>query len=388
MGVGVRDGLATGASLVREAWRIATDGLSPRSAGGPELTPAWMTHVLAARCPGVRVRAVLPLGAHSGTTDHLRLGLTYDATGTGATPPASVFVKRPPARLATRLFVNVLRLGATEVRFYRDLAAAVPVETPDVFHAAVAGRGGRFVLVLEDLAARDVRFTDVAQPLAVDAARRVVRALARLHAVFWESPRLDADLAWTADRREDRIGRFLSAIAVRPALRRFGDLVPRELQAAAARITDARGPLEAAWAEGPRTLVHGDAHAGNLYFPPDGVGFLDWQVVQSGQGMRDVTYFLVQSLPTDLRRRYERHLIGLYLGTLADQGAAAPEPDVAWRQHRLHAIYAWIAATVTAAAATLQSEAIVRAGLARSGAAVMDLDAIALVDRLRSGGAR
>jgi hypothetical protein len=59
---------------------------------------------------------------------------------------------------------------------------------------------------------------------------------------------------------------------------------------------------------------------------------------------------------------------------------AAPEPDVAWRQHRLHAIYAWIAAVVTAAAATLQSEPIVRTGLARSSAAVMELDSLRLLD--------
>jgi hypothetical protein len=49
---------------------------------------------------------------------------------------------------------------------------------------------------------------------------------------------------------------------------------------------------------------------------------------------------------------------------------------VAWEQYRLHALYAWIAAVVTAAAATLQGEAIVRAGLERSSAAVMDLDSL------------
>jgi hypothetical protein len=381
MRVGVRDGLSTAAGLLREAGWLALDGLASRAGGrGDPVGPAWLTDILAARFPGVRVGAVHPLGGDSGTTDRVRLAVTYDDAGSGPTPPGSLFVKRPPARPATRLFVNLLRLGATEVRFYCELAADVPIEVPAVLHAAADGGGRRFVLVLEDLAARAARFTDVSQPLGVDAACAVVRSLARLHAAFWESARFDTDLGWLTRRGEDPVGRCLSAVAVPPGLRRFADLVPPELHAAAGRITAARARLDAAWSDGPRTLVHGDAHAGNLYFlPDDGVGFLDWQVVQAGQGMRDVTYFLVQSLPTDLRRRYERRLVELYLGTLSEHGVAAPGPDVAWRQHRLHALYAWIAAVVTAAAATLQSEAIVRTGLARTSAAVLELDSLALV---------
>jgi aminoglycoside phosphotransferase (APT) family kinase protein len=148
-------------------------------------------------------------------------------------------------------------------------------------------------------------------------------------------------------------------------------------------VTAARDALEDAWAQGPVTLVHGDAHAGNLYFPPGDVGFLDWQVVQCGQGMRDLTYFAVLSLPTEVRRAHERELIALYLTTLAERGIAAPTPEIAWEQYRLHAFYAWIAAVVTAAAATLQSEEIVRAGLGRSSVALLDLDSLALLTARR-----
>jgi aminoglycoside phosphotransferase (APT) family kinase protein len=296
-----------------------------------------------------------------------------------------VFVKLPPVDLRTRLFVNLMRLGETEARFYRELAAVVPIETPRVFHAVTGGLARRFVLVLEDLDARAVAFADAARPLTLDVARTVVRALGRLHAAFWDSPRFRGDLAWLKSHGRDptyRIGRFVSALAVRPALRRFADVVPPALRAAAPRITAAREALEAAWARGPVTLVHGDAHAGNLYFPPGAVGFLDWQVVQCAQGMRDVTYFLVLSLPSDLRRAYERELITLYLETLAEQGVPPPTLEAAWAQHRLHAFYAWIAAIVTAAAATLQSEEIVRAGLARSGAALLELDSLAALEAL------
>jgi hypothetical protein len=102
-------------------------------------------------------------------------------------------------------------------------------------------------------------------------------------------------------------------------------------------------------------------------------------VVQRGQGMRDVSYFLANSIPTELRRQHERDLIALYLATLGECGVIPPAFAVAWEQHRAHVWYAFIGAAVTAAAATLQSEAIVRAGLSRSATAVLDLDSAALL---------
>jgi hypothetical protein len=315
--VTLADGVATAAGLLRESCRLAAARLAPGGrdvpAGASGIAPDWLTAALQARFPGVRVRSLRGLGADAGTTQRVRLAVTYDDIGRGDPPPGSIFVKLAPADLRTRLFVNLMRLGSTEVRFYRELAEGVPVDLARVFHAA-SGRAQRFVLILEDLAARGVHFTDVSRPMTVEMAHLVVQALASLHAAFWESARFQGDLSWLRRHHHDlpyRIGRLVSAAAVTSALRRFGDLVPAELRAAAGRITAARDRLEAAWARPPLTLIHGDAHAGNLYFPSGGVGFLDWQVVQRGQGMRDVTYFLIQSLSSGVRRACERELIGL-----------------------------------------------------------------------------
>src|SRR5262245_18001717 len=235
-----------------------------------------------------------------------------------------------------------MRLGTTEVRFYREVAPAIPIALPHPYHGHVAGPGQRFVLVLEDLVPRAARFTDVAGALTVDDARRVVATLARLHAAFWQSPRLATDLAWLGPARRDRaryrLERLLSALALPAAVRRHPDLVPAAVRAAVPRIVAARDRLEARWAEPPVTVIHGDAHAGNLFFLGEEVGLLDWQVVQAGQGMRDVSYFLVTSLPTALRRAHERTLIETYLTALRTHGATPPEPEVAWAQYRLHAV--------------------------------------------------
>jgi hypothetical protein len=382
----MRDALALLAGVLREACRLAVgqlgapDGLPLRAAA---VTPEWLSMALQADYPGVRVGAVVALGGDAGTTDRARVGVDYADGGHGAPPPSTLFLKMSPVEATTQLFVNLLRLGANELGFYREIAPQVPIERPRVFYAAGPARARRFVLVLEDLAARGAQFLDAAGSVTRDQASAVVRTFGRLHARFWDSPRFRTDLAWL--RAPDRnplaaVERGLCALALRPALRRCADIVPAEVRARAARVMAARPLLERAWARGPRTLLHGDAHIGNMYLLPDAVGLLDWQVVQCGQGMRDVAYFLVTSVPTELRRAHERELIGEYLATLRSHGIDGPAPDEAWAQYRLHALYAWIATVVTTAAATLQAEHIARAGLARSSAAVTDLDSVAALD--------
>lgn len=386
-----RDGVET-------AWRLcvaATElgwarltGTSDEPTRVADVDAAWVTRALQEAFPGCRVAALEVLDRNAGTTERARLRVTYREIGTGGLPPASLFVKLAPTDVRTRLFVDLMRLGSTEVRFYREAVDDVPGERPRVYHAATTGRAQSFALLLEDLGARGARFTNASQALGVDEARLVMVRLARLHAAFWESPRFASDLAWLKSReRNDRypVERFLCALAVPSGVAAFRDLVPPTLQADVSRILAARDALEDAWARGPRTLIHGDAHAGNLYFLPNAVGLLDWQLAQRGQGMRDVAYFLSNSLPIPVRREHERALIALYLATLAKHGVTPPTVDVAWEQYRLHAIYAWIAAAVTAAAATLQEAPIVRAAIERTSVALLDLDSLAALSRTVPG---
>ncbi len=381
------DALDSLGRLAVETVRLGRDRLTARRADLPgrvaDLTPAWLTSALQRDWPGCRVRAHALVSADAGTTDRARVRVTYAPRGdAGGMPPDTLFVKLAPAHTTTRLLVNLLQLGRTEVEFYRGVAADVAVDVPRVFHAACAGSAQRFALVLEDLGQRGARFTNVGETLSLADAQQVMRALARLHAGFWDSPRLRTDLAWLKAHEHNpryRLERFLCAAALPRGIRRFADLVPAPLQAIVPRLIAGRDALEDAWAEGPLTLIHGDAHAGNLYFLPHEVGFFDWQVVQRGQGMRDVSYFLSNSIPTELRRRHERELIALYLATLGERGVAPPEFPVAWEQHRRHAWYSFIGTAVTAAAVTLQSEPIVRAGLSRSAATVIDLESTALL---------
>jgi len=79
-----------------------------------------------------------------------------------------------------------------------------------------------------------------------------------------------------------------------------------------------------AWYTEPLTLVHGDSHLANCfeYATTDGprVGLLDFQGVHWSKGIRDVAYFLIHSLDSDVLVAHEAGLVDHYLGELARRG--------------------------------------------------------------------
>ena len=127
-------------------------------------------------------------------------------------------------------------------------------------------------------------------------------------------------------------------------------------------------------------MLHGDAHLGNMYFQDGRAGLLDWQVSQRGQGMRDISYFLINSLAEELRLAHQEKLIRHYLATLDELGVQL-DFELAWWQYRLQSVYAWIAGVVTAPS-NFQAESVVISGLSRSCKAILDLNAIELIREL------
>jgi hypothetical protein len=379
------DAMISLSRLARSAVDHGLDGIHPTRRGFPtrvgEIGAEWLEQALQTTCPGARLTEVRVLDHHSGTTSRARLALEYADPGDGPKPPESVFLKLTPAGLAQRLFLDVTGIGRNELRFYRDVRPDLPVRAPEVHGLQSAGGGRRFVILLEDLGASSARLATIRDRVTPDDARAVMRALADLHAGFWESPRFEADLDWVPSYERRRADlpweRFVTGKMIGIALRRFAGEFSGEFRRIAATCRNERDLLERLWSVGDRTFVHGDCHQGNLFYEAGGVGFLDWQVCARAPGMRDVSYFLCNSFPTDLRREHERSLIALYLDALAGLGIDAPDFEQAWRQHRLFALYAWIATAFTVAAGGgLQSEEIGMEGLRRATAAAEDLKSV------------
>jgi aminoglycoside phosphotransferase (APT) family kinase protein len=386
------DAAVAAARLITTASLLPLDRLaSGRDGSVPfdlsRISAAWLTRSLQPLSPGARVRGFRQLDHHSGTTTRARIAIDYDERGRGNEVPETIFVKIAPSAFAQRLFAAAMYLGRNEVLFYRTIRPELPVRAPRVWSAQVSPDGRRFAMLLEDLAGDDVRFAVVGDRADLALTRRVVGELAKLHAAFWESRRFADDLAWVPCRENRRLPdvaleQFLTRQMLGLAIRSFGKELPPECTRAARLCTERRDEVDGLWARGPRTLVHGDCHLGNLFFEGNQVGFFDWQVVGRAPGMRDVSYFLCNSCPSEIRAEHERELIALYLERLSENGVQGPNFAAAWEQHRHFALYTWLAAAFTAAAgAGLQAREIALAGLRRATRAIVELETVAAVER-------
>ena len=102
--------------------------------------------------------------------------------------------------------------------------------------------------------------------------------------------------------------------------------------------------------------------------------------------MRDVAYFLCNSLPVETRRAEQFNLLARYLTALATHGVALDE-HTAHEQYRLFSVYSWIAAASTAAMGSQwQPIDVSLAAMASTTEAIGDLDAVGLLEaRLNAG---
>ncbi len=362
------------AHLGRGLQRVATDAL----VGGFRSFPRRITDLDAAvlsRLIGKTVSSVSVIGGDSGTSSRARLALTGDGV------PASVFVKMPAETPATRLMGELGRLAHTEVRFYDQLSAEL-TGVPTAYGTAFDPLTGRFVLVLEDLAVDRCEFPDTLHPLDKDKAGLVVELLARLHATFWG--RLPAKqgagpLGWIYSASGDYTS-LLTGSLLKASARRLADRTSIPVEAG--RFIDENYRAVAQLIDAPpHTVMHGDAHPGNVYFRNGQAGLLDWQAVRRGHPGRELSYTLITGMTTADRQASERELLDGYRRALAAAGGPQLDRDELWERYRMAALYAYVAPLITAGMGGMQAESIALEGVLRGVAALEDLDTVALLEK-------
>jgi aminoglycoside/choline kinase family phosphotransferase len=271
------------------------------------LTPAWLTAALSARHPGVRVASVEVLDATERTNHHLRLGLTYDVQ---AGAPDTLFCKLPPRDPAHRARIGAGGMGAREVHFYDEVAPSLSLRVPACSFAA-AGADGSFLMLLEDLAARGAAISDGSWAVPGRLARAALAELAELHVRYEDPARLASVSTWATSQRGKTPDFVIQTL--RYVISHCREQLNDAYLAIAALYIDHGDAIEAAWEAGPQTLIHGDAHIGNLFVDAERVGFLDWGMAKVGTPMRDVSFFLTMGVESADRRREERALLQYYL---------------------------------------------------------------------------
>jgi len=338
-----------------------------------DLTPEWFSAALERDVDEARL-----LDRSSGTTGRAQVALSGEPS-----VPATVFVKLAPFDERQRAFVTSVGMGVAEARFYRDLAAEVPVRVPGVWFAETDG--DRYVMVLEDLVASGCRFPHPTDDDIAWRARDIVEQLAALHAQFWESPRFEAggDLAWLSAKGTGGAGG--GSKFVRMAVDSLGDRMPEAFHRLSDIYLARHDDIARLWNSGPRTFVHGDPHMGNLFVDTaagDRTGFLDWAVIGRSPGLRDVAYVLCNSVPAEIRARDERGLVARYCDLVSASGVEIDRED-AWQQYRLFAVYSWVSAAATAGMGSKwQPLHIGLGGTRRATAACEQLGCVDLLEQL------
>ena len=255
--------------------------------------------------------------------------------------PDTLFLKLPCAELSTRWFCNVIRVWQLECRFFRAFAEDFPVRLPRVY--AVTDHRSRFILLQENLRQDPtVRlFTNPDMLEGPDAAtvEACLDTFARIHARYHGTPDRERERRLPAMTHPFRspvmseISRFINVRAIAPCQRKAPGVFDEATAALFRRAMDRWEELLTAWYQGPLTLVHGDSHLGNFFGDGDRMGMLDFQAAHWGKGIRDVQYFLIDSLPAETLARQERDLVACYVEALAREGVALPLEE-AWWQYR------------------------------------------------------
>ncbi|OBA72093.1 phosphotransferase [Mycobacterium sp. 1554424.7] len=349
--------------------RVTTDAVVGARLGLPRTVADIDARVLS-KLMGTTVRSARVLDRDAGTSSRARLVLT------GKNVPESVFVKVAAETTATRLMGELGRLGHTEVRFYNELAPLLH-GVPQAYGAAFDGWTGRYLLVLEDLPAESCVFPDTLHPLSPDQAALIVELLADLHATFWD--RLPRDrrgpLGWLYTPSSD-VTSLLTGSLIHASIKRLAERTEIPVENGAF-IADNYRAVAALIDTPPHTVMHGDAHPGNMYFDGGKAGLLDWQAVRRGHPSRELAYTLITSLTPEDRRATQRDLLDDYRRALAAAGGPDLDRDDLWRRYRQGALYAYVAPLITAGMGGMQIEGIAMEGLRRGVAALDDLETIA-----------
>jgi hypothetical protein len=345
---------------------------------GVELTEEWLTAVLCDGHPGARVVTFTTPGENSGTSTRTALRVVYNQTGQDAGLPTELYTKTT-ASYSQRLLLGGADVLHGETHFLTTFRPRVEMEAPVGYWGGVDEGSWRSMIVMEDIAAtKGARFIEPTTPLTRSQVEDVLGNMAAYHGMWWKKPELDI-LKTPRDHFRNVSSYMDMGGRCAVGMERAKSVIPPGVYGQADRLwKGTHRALELATTQLPPTLLHGDSHVGQTYITADGrMGLTDWQATLQGGWGYDFAYFVGSACEPDDRRAWDRELLELYLGKLADAGAPAPSFDDAWLTFRQQLFYPYSAWAFTIGRAwyqpRMQPDEISLAILRRLSTAIDDL---------------
>ena len=351
-----------------------------------DLTPEWLTQALRetgtikdSRITSVDLQPDIAAGV--GFMCQLaQLGLTYDRPEQGA--PGSLIAKLPTPVPENRQIADLFRFYEMESRFYEEVAADVSMRTPHCYYSQRATDSTDFIVLLEDLA--PARVADQLTGCSLEQAELAIRELAKFHATWWESPKLDElDWLWSFnDPVRSAASQQSYQQAWVPFVENFGSALPPAILEIGERFGDQVVALTNQLARHPVTISHGDYRLDNLFFAsPEGgapLTVIDWQIVSRGRGVFDVAYFMTGTLPPEVRKEKDEPFLRMYHEILLENGVTGYDFDACWHDYRTSTLFCWLYSVIQIGSLDPSNErglAVFSAILERNAAALTDLNA-------------
>ena len=292
----------------------------------PDLvTPEWLTAKLNAS--GIR-GAVRDISWQAIGAGQVGENARFHLTGEGDLPNTLVG-KFPSTNALSRQLGMALNNYGREVYFYSQLSETVDIQVPRCFAAEINPESHNFVLILEDLAP-GVQIDQMSE-CTIDRAALALQELAKLHGPRWGEAGL-ASILLLAQMRVDTESESPYQTFLEAFRNRYGQRLSHDEM----RVAEGFGEHQEAYAnpDAPRTIIHTDYRLDNMMFGgPYPLTVFDWQSVNHGHALQDVSYFLGTSVSTGERQRHERELLEHYLDVLANYGVRLSF-DEGWRLYR------------------------------------------------------
>jgi hypothetical protein len=282
-------------------------------------TTEWFNTVLAERRSGVQVTGsvVTEHGTPGQTAEVYSATLSYDRPDTDL--PARMIIKAASRNPGALGYAENLDLYRREVAFYTECdGLGIPV--PDCYYAAHEADPQRMVLLLEDLAPSESPSWAIS-PAQV---RVAAGALPSLHARWWNDPEL-RDRDWLGQPDDaDSTGAFYAVVLA--AIPGFQEHLGDSCRESVRVVETLAGKVDrvlAYLATRDHTLVHGDYHGGQMFFPVASGGrfaVIDWQSPSRAQGAWDLARISSLGLATPERRKIGSELLAGYHDGLVSAG--------------------------------------------------------------------
>jgi hypothetical protein len=205
----------------------------------------------------------------------------------------------------------------------------------------------QFHLLMADVS--DTHFLQVSGlPSTKAAYEQFFGILATFHTQWWDHPELGTEIGQMPDADDQGLdvertretvstcaglmGEYLTP-ARRSIYERIVDTIPK--------LKDLRGRRRLT-ESGNLTVVHGDAHYGNIFFPRDPEThdpfLIDWQDWRVHVGTNDLVKQIMLSWYPERRRVVEEPLVKHYHRTLVEAGVTAYTWEDCWHDYRMSAL--------------------------------------------------